>query len=109
MIEFFSALRLFLDPTLVGLLAGGVALGLFVGAVPGLTATLVWFLLLNRIGAIRAATFHFLNPVFGVAIAAALLGERLGLLDAIGVAITTIGILAVQLSRQPAQGSMAST
>ena len=77
--------------------------------VPGLTATLVWFLLLNRIGAIRAATFHFLNPVFGVAIAAALLGEKLGLLDAMGVAITTLGILAVQLSRQPAQGSMAST
>lgn len=68
--------------------------------VPGLTATFVWVLLLNRIGAIRAATFHFLNPVFGVAIAAALLGERLGALDAIGVAITTAGILAVQLSRQ---------
>ncbi|MEX0320044.1 MAG: DMT family transporter [Ruegeria sp.] len=69
--------------------------------IPGLTATFVWFLLLNRIGAIRAATFHFLNPVFGVAIAALLLGEALGPLDAIGVAITTLGILAVQLSRQP--------
>lgn len=72
---------------------------------PGLLATLIWFLLLNRIGAIRAATFHFLNPVFGVAIAALLLGERLGPLDAIGVAITTLGILAVQLSRQPARQS----
>ncbi|TMV05528.1 DMT family transporter [Ruegeria sediminis] len=69
--------------------------------VPGLTATLVWFLLLHRIGATRAATFHFLNPVFGVAIAAALLNERLGALDAVGVMITTLGILAVQLSRQP--------
>ncbi|MCU9839647.1 DMT family transporter [Ruegeria sp. WL0004] len=70
--------------------------------IPGLTATFVWVLLLNRIGAIRAATFHFLNPVFGVAIAAALLGERLGALDLAGVAITTAGILAVQLSRQTA-------
>ncbi|MEX0366936.1 MAG: DMT family transporter [Ruegeria sp.] len=69
--------------------------------IPGLTATFVWFLLLNRIGAVRAATFHFLNPVFGVAIAALLLGEALGPLDAIGVAVTTLGILAVQLSRQP--------
>ncbi|MTH99124.1 DMT family transporter [Roseibium sp. RKSG952] len=68
---------------------------------PGLLATLIWFLLLNRIGATRAATFHFLNPVFGVAIAAILLGERLGALDVIGVLVTTIGILAVQLSRQP--------
>lgn len=68
--------------------------------VPGLAATLVWFQLLDRIGAIRAATFHFLNPVFGVAIAAALLGERLGGLDVLGVVIITLGILAVQLSRQ---------
>lgn len=68
--------------------------------VPGLAATLVWFLLVNRIGAIRAATFHFLNPFFGVAIAAVLLGEALGPRDILGVAIITVGILAVQLARQ---------
>jgi probable blue pigment (indigoidine) exporter len=38
--------------------------------VPGLAATVVWFMLVNRIGATRAATFHFLNPFFGVAVAA---------------------------------------
>ena len=65
-------------------------------------ATFIWVLLLNRIGAIRAATFHFLNPVFGVAVASLLLGEHLGLLDLIGVAVVTLGILAVQLSRQAA-------
>lgn len=70
--------------------------------VPGLAATYVWVVLLHRIGATRAATFHFLNPVFGVAIAALLLGERLGPLDVTGVLIVTAGILAVQLSRQPA-------
>ncbi|UWQ45566.1 DMT family transporter [Leisingera aquaemixtae] len=68
--------------------------------VPGLTATFIWVLLLNRIGAVRAATFHFLNPVFGVAVASALLGEKLGPLDLLGVAIVTGGILAVQLARQ---------
>ncbi|MCA0870556.1 DMT family transporter [Seohaeicola saemankumensis] len=68
--------------------------------IPGLAATYVWFLLLHRIGPIRAATFHFLNPVFGVAIAAVLLGERLGPQDLLGVAIVTVGILAVQLARQ---------
>lgn len=68
--------------------------------VPGLAATLIWFMLLDRIGPIRAATFHFLNPVFGVAIAAYLLGERVGLLDVVGLLIVTFGILAVQLSRQ---------
>lgn len=68
--------------------------------VPGLAATWVWFLLVNRIGAIRAATFHFLTPFFGVAVAALLLGEALGLLDILGVAVIALGIFAVQLSRQ---------
>jgi drug/metabolite transporter (DMT)-like permease len=68
--------------------------------VPGLAATWVWFLLVNRIGAVRAATFHFLTPFFGVLVAAALLGESLRPLDAVGVAIIMAGILAVQLSKQ---------
>ncbi len=68
--------------------------------VPGLAATFVWFWLVNRIGATRAATFHFLNPFFGVAIAALLLAEPLGPRDLIGVAIIALGILAVQISRQ---------
>lgn len=67
--------------------------------VPGLAATLVWFFLVDRIGAVRAATFHFLNPFFGVAIAAVLLGERLGSLDILGVTIIAAGILAVQRAR----------
>lgn len=69
--------------------------------VPGLVATWVWFTLVNRIGAVRAATFHFLNPFFGVAIASALLGEALGPLDLLGVVIIAAGILAVQISKRP--------
>ena len=67
--------------------------------VPGVAATFVWVLLVERIGAIRAATFHFLNPFFGVAIAALLLAEPMGRYDVIGVVIITVGILAVQRSR----------
>lgn len=69
-------------------------------AVPGLAATLIWFALVRRIGSTRAATFHFLNPFFGVMIAAALLGEVIRPLDLAGVAVTMAGILAVQLSRR---------
>lgn len=72
---------------------------LYTTFVPGLLATFVWFLLVNRIGAVRAATFHFLNPFFGVAIAAALLGETLRPLDVVGVVIIAGAILAVQLSK----------
>lgn len=66
---------------------------------PGIVATWVWFLLVNRIGAVRAATFHFLNPAFGVAVAAVFLSEVLTATDLIGVLIATLGILFVQMDR----------
>lgn len=72
---------------------------LYTMIVPGLVATWVWFRLVGRIGAVRAATFHFLNPFFGVLVAWALLGERLGVWDVAGVAVVGAGILAVQVSR----------
>lgn len=68
--------------------------------VPGLAATWIWFRLVNRIGAVKAATFHFLNPFLGISIAAVLLGEKIGPLDILGVIIIMVGILAVQVSRQ---------
>jgi drug/metabolite transporter (DMT)-like permease len=79
----------------------------FTTLVPGLLATWVWFRLVGRIGAVRAATFHFLNPVIGVTTGALLLGESLAPLDLLGVAIIAGGILAVQWSRgaAPAPGS----
>ena len=82
-----------------------VAAFVYTTLVPGLAATLVWFRLVHRIGAVKAATFHFLNPFLGVAIAALILGEALGVWDMVGVAIVTAGILAVQLSRQDRAGS----
>lgn len=67
--------------------------------VPGLLATWIWFQLVDRIGAVKAATFHFLNPFFGVAVAAVMLGERVRATDMIGVVIIAAGILAVQMSK----------
>lgn len=90
----FETPRLTLTPELVAAFAYQIA-------IPGLAATLIWFALVRRIGPTRAATFHFLNPAFGTAIAAALLGERLGLLDLVGSAVVAGGILAVQISRRP--------
>jgi drug/metabolite transporter (DMT)-like permease len=87
--------RLAMTPRLVGLLAYQIV-------VPGLAATLLWFALVGRIGAIRASTFHFLNPFFGVTIASVLLGERITPTDVAGVLVAMAGILAVQLSRQAA-------
>ena len=68
-------------------------------AIPGLAATLIWFSLVGRIGAVKASAFHFLNPFFGVLIAALLLGEKISGLDVLGVSVATLGILAVQMAR----------
>ncbi|WP_128255102.1 DMT family transporter [Falsirhodobacter deserti] len=67
--------------------------------VSGLVATWVWFGLVGRIGAVRASTFHFLNPFFGILIAAALLGEPVTPWDVVGVLIVAAGIFAVQISK----------
>ena len=79
-----------------------IAAFVYTTLVPGLVATWVWFMLVGRVGAVKASTFHFLNPVFGVGIAAVLLGESIGQTDLVGVAIIAGGILAVQLSKQKA-------
>lgn len=67
--------------------------------IPGLAATLIWFLLVGRVGATRAASFHFLNPFLGVAIAALVISEALNLRDLLGVIIIMAGVFAVQASR----------
>ncbi len=82
-----------------------VAAFLYSAIVSGVVATMIWFVLVRRIGATRAATFHFLNPFLGVAIAAVVLGERVTARDLVGVAIIMCGILAVQLARARPTGS----
>ena len=68
--------------------------------VAGVAATLIWFALVRRVGATAASSWHFLNPAFGVAIAAALLAEPVGWLDFAGVAVISAGIAAVQIAKR---------
>lgn len=81
-----------------GRLIGALAYSVLV---PGIFATFIWFRLVTRIGAVRAAAFHFLSPPLGVAIAALWLGESFGWSDVIGSAVVAAGILMVQLARVP--------
>ena len=46
-------------------LVGALAVSIFI---PGILATFIWFRLVTRIGAVRAAAFHFLSPPFGYAL-----------------------------------------
>ncbi|MDC1255424.1 DMT family transporter [Paracoccaceae bacterium] len=67
--------------------------------IPGLLATWVWFVLVSKVGAVKGATYHFLNPFFGVLIAYIILKESIGLSDYIGVIVVSVGIIIVQISR----------
>ena len=67
--------------------------------IPGLLATWVWFVLVSNVGAVKGATYHFLNPFFGVLIAYIILKESIGLSDYIGVIVVSVGIIIVQISR----------
>jgi drug/metabolite transporter (DMT)-like permease len=60
----------------------------------------VWFKLVNHIGAVKAATYHFLNPFFGVLIALLFLSERISYMDGLGVVVITVGIYLVQNSKR---------
>ncbi|MDB4229296.1 DMT family transporter [Paracoccaceae bacterium] len=67
--------------------------------IPGLLATWVWFVLVSKVGAVKGATYHFLNPFFGVLIAYIILKESIGLSDYIGVIVVSVGIIIVQISK----------
>jgi drug/metabolite transporter (DMT)-like permease len=82
--------------TITPLLAGAFIYTTFV---PGLAATVIWFVLVSQIGPVRASTLHFLNPFFGVVLAAIFLGEKIGLVDVLGVTVVAAGIFAVQVSK----------
>ncbi len=66
---------------------------------PGLIATIIWFNLVRREGAIRAASFHFLNPPMGVLIAALILGEKITPNDIFGIIILMLAIVSIQKSK----------
>ncbi|NIY79462.1 DMT family transporter [Celeribacter sp. HF31] len=89
----------FVDNYTVNMSAKLVWAMLYTTFIPGLLATWVWFKLVARLGTVKSAAFHFLNPFFGVGIAALLLGEKISRWDIYGVVTIMIGILAVQFSK----------
>jgi len=55
-------------------------------------ASMLWFWILHHGEASRVSAYFFLTPVFGLLIGAALLGERLVWLDALGLAVIAAGL-----------------
>jgi probable blue pigment (indigoidine) exporter len=70
----------------------------YVVLVMSLGASLLWFWLLTHGEASRVTAYYFLTPVFGLALAALLLREPVGLRDAGGLIAIALGISLVQRS-----------
>lgn len=82
-----------------------VAVGsiVFVGVVATVLGFGVWGYLIRTYSAATVAPFSLLVPVFGVASAALLLGERISVLKLIAGVLIVVGVLAGALSRTPAR------
>lgn len=63
-------------------------------------ASLLWLWLLRHGDASRVSAWYFLTPVFGLLLGAAILGERLRSLDAVGLVVIALGLVLV--TREPA-------
>jgi drug/metabolite transporter (DMT)-like permease len=68
----------------------------YVVMVMSLGASLLWFWLLTHGEASRVSAYYFLTPIFGLALAALLLHEAVGLRDLGGLAAIALGIALVQ-------------
>jgi O-acetylserine/cysteine efflux transporter len=84
-----------------------VAVGsiLFVGLIATVLGFGLWGHLIHTYSAATVAPFSLLVPVFGVASAAVLLGERISPLTLVAGVLIVVGVLAGALSRTPARSA----
>jgi drug/metabolite transporter (DMT)-like permease len=81
--------------------SAGLPLVLFAGIPASIVAPFLWMHGLAKLGPSRATTLMNLLPVFTVIIAMLFLGETLHAYDVIGGGVTLLGVLMVQLLKQP--------
>jgi drug/metabolite transporter (DMT)-like permease len=74
---------------------------LYLVLVISIGASLLWFWLLKQGEASAVSAYYFLTPIFGLALAALLLGEPFGLRDALGLIAVAAGIA---LINRPVRG-----
>ncbi len=85
----------FEEPAQVGWSLRFVVVLLALGLLGTALAFALWFSLLHRSELNRLNTFTFLTPVFALIIGAVFFGERLGLIETVGIILTLAGVLRV--------------
>ena len=66
---------------------------LFLGLVASLVCFILWNLVMEKLGNVTSTNYVYLNPVFTLLTATALLGERMTLWAAIGSAAILAGVI----------------
>ena len=66
---------------------------LFLGLVASLVCFLLWNLVMDKLGNVTSTNYVYLNPVFTLLTAMALLGERMTLIAALGCAAILAGVI----------------
>ena len=74
----------------------------YLGVMVSVAGLLLWLYLLREVPARVAASVQYLQPVFGIAAAAALFGDRLGPMFAAGVVLILGGLALAAAGQQPA-------
>lgn len=111
----FGAAALLLAPVLVLaggedlLSGGGIAMAVYLGAIPTAFAYVLFARGLRHLGAGETATLTLAEPLTAAALGALVLGERPGALAAVGAALVLAGLAALAMpSRRPAVRSAAT-
>lgn len=74
----------------------------YLGAMVTVAGLLLWLYLLRAVPARVAASAQYLQPVFGIAAASTLFGDRLGLMFVVGVVLILGGLALAATDRRPA-------
>lgn len=87
-------------PVQITMQAVGVAV--YLGVMVSVAGLLLWLHLLRAVPARVAASVQYLQPVFGIAAASVLFGDRLGLMFAAGVVLILGGLALAVANKRPA-------
>lgn len=70
---------------------------LYIALLSTAVANLMWYRLIQQIGAARAAPFSLLVPVVGVVGSVLILGEQFTVSEAVGVGLTLVGVILINI------------
>ncbi|WFU54874.1 DMT family transporter [Bradyrhizobium pachyrhizi] len=81
-----------MSQTSVHVTAGALGAAVYLGTAVSVIGLFLWLYILKTVSAPVAASVQYLQPVFGIAAAAAMFGDRLGLLFGAGVVLILTGL-----------------